>query len=279
MIRNKQKEDQAANKARNKARKEREKAERKRKKAEDKAAKSAEKAEARRLKKRAADASLRSLSNPSTPNDGLETNTHSVSNPSDGKNNHTPAPPTTTLRQNEGMLNNLTPAPPTNTLLQDEGVPNNLTPAPPTITLLQNEGMSNNESEPLTFEQTLKNIKLGIKPTTPLHSHPQTIDLQKKFNEKLFKHKVNHCHYCKERWYDAKGTVDIENNFECHVCERTRKMEDVKVRLMSKENTMDPDPESTKIMLLLPKLTDIEEMFIARVHVVVKVYRLSKGAM
>ena len=31
-------------------------------------------------------------------------------------------------------------------------------------------------------------------------------------------------------------------------------------------------------MLLLPKLTDIEEMFIARVHVVMKVYRLSKGA-
>ena len=61
------------------------------------------------------------------------------------------------------------------------------------------------------------------------------------------------------------------------MCERTRKMEDVKVRLMSKENTMDPDPESTKIMLLLPKLTDIEEMFIARVHVVMKVYRLSKG--
>ena len=56
-------------------------------------------------------------------------------------------------------------------------------------------------------------------------------------------------------------------------------MEDVKVRLMSKENTMDPDPESTKIVLLLPKLTDIEEMFIVRVYVVMKVYQLSKGAM
>ena len=41
---------------------------------------------------------------------------------------------------------------------------------------------------------------------------------------------------------------------------------------------MDPDPESTKIMLVLPKLTGIEEMLIARVHVVMKVYRLSKGA-
>ena len=55
-------------------------------------------------------------------------------------------------------------------------------------------------------------------------------------------------------------------------------MEDVGVRLMSKENTMDPDPESLKIMLTLPKLTDIEEMLIARFHVVMKVYRLSKGA-
>ena len=88
--------------------------------------------------------------------------------------------------------------------------------------------------------------------------HPQTIDLQKKFNEKMFKHKVNHCHHCKERWHDTKGKVDNENNFECHVCERTRNMENVLVRLMSKDNTMDPDPELTKIMLLLPKLMDIE---------------------
>ena len=41
---------------------------------------------------------------------------------------------------------------------------------------------------------------------------------------------------------------------------------------------MDPDPEQTKIMLQLPNLRDVEEMFIARVHIVMKVHRLSKGA-
>ena len=43
-----------------------------------------------------------------------------------------------------------------------------------------------------------------------------------------------------------KGNIDDNNHFECHVCERSRKMENVSVRLMSKENTIDPDPESTK---------------------------------
>ena len=68
-----------------------------------------------------------------------------------------------------------------------------------------------------------------------------------------------------------KGKIDNNNNFKCYVCERTRKMENVNIRLMSKENTMDSDLESIKIILLLPKLMDIEEMFIARVHVVMKV--------
>ena len=131
MKRNKKNEDRAAKKAK----KEREKAENKRKRAEDKAAKSAEKANAKKLRenarKKVETNSLRLLSQSSTPNDGSETNTLAVANPSDGNNNLTPAPPINMLLQNEGVLNNLTPAPPTNTLLQNEGVVNNLTPAPP----------------------------------------------------------------------------------------------------------------------------------------------------
>ena len=75
-----------------------------------------------------------------------------------------------------------------------------------------------------------------------------------------------------------KGNINDNNSFECHVCERSRKMENVNARLMSKENTMDPDLELRKIILLLSKLTNIEEMLIARVHIVIKVYWLSKGA-
>ena len=36
------------------------------------------------------------------------------------------------------------------------------------------------------------------------------------------------------------------------------------------------DPKLHAIINLLPKLTDIEEIFIARVHIVMSVYHLSK---
>ena len=169
MIRNKRKEDRAANKAR----KEREKAERKRKRAEDKAAKSAEKANAKRLRENArmkvTDTSRRLLSQSSTTNDGSETNALAVANPSDGNNNLTPAPPTITILQNEGVINNLTPAPPTNTLLQNEGMLNNLTSAPPTLTVLQNEGVVSDETPAHLNTSASQN-----EATSQLHaSHPE----------------------------------------------------------------------------------------------------------
>ena len=46
---------------------------------------------------------------------------------------------------------------------------------------------------------------------------------------------------------------------------------------MPNENSMDLDPELTNIMLKLPKLTDIEEMLIARARIAMKVRQLSKG--
>ena len=41
---------------------------------------------------------------------------------------------------------------------------------------------------------------------------------------------------------------------------------------------MDPIPELNSILLQLPELTDIEEMFIARVHALMKAHRLSRGS-
>ena len=46
---------------------------------------------------------------------------------------------------------------------------------------------------------------------------------------------------------------------------------------MSNENVMGPDPELTKIMLYLPKLRDIEDIFAVRTHIVMKVYQIRKG--
>ena len=210
------------------------------------------------------------LSQSLSPNDGSETYALAVANPSVGNNDVTPAPPAITILQNEDIVNNLMPAPRANTLVQNEGMLNNLAPAPPALAARQNESVVNDEApaplntsasqnevasqyhashpeaqtniannlasefasklEPLTFEQTLKNIKLNIEPTAPLHLCPKTIDLQNKFNDQLFKHKVHYCHYCKERWCDTKDNIDVDNNFECHAHEKTRKLEDVKVR-------------------------------------------------
>ena len=136
-------------------------------------------------------------------------------------NNLTPASHTITLHQNGVVLKNETQDPLNTALLQNEAASQHDTsPTQAQINITNNFASEfTSESEPATFEQILKNIKLETKPTTLLNFYPQTVDLQKKFTEKLFKHKVIHCHYCKERWYDTKGNVDSENDFECHVCE------------------------------------------------------------
>ena len=56
---------------------------------------------------------------------------------------------------------------------------------------------------------------------------------------------------------------------------KTLANETISICLYSSENNIEP-----KLYLMndqLPKLNDIEEMFIARVHVVISMYRLSKG--
>ena len=175
------------------------------------------------------------------------------------------------------MLNNETTVPPNMSLPQNEDESQHDASTPEAQTNITNNLASNfaSESAAPTFEKNLKSIKQGIKTTIDLHLHPETTKLQCKFIEKTFKHKIHHCHYCKERCYDIKGHVDRDNNFECQKCERTRK--DAKIRLMSNENTMDPIPELNTILLQLPELTGTEQMLIARVHVVIKACRLSKG--
>ena len=58
------------------------------------------------------------------------------------------------------------------------------------------------------------------------------------------------------------------------MCVKTKENNDIAIRMYSKDNNMDP---KFHFMNHLPKLTDIEEMLITRVHVVISVYRLSKG--
>ena len=157
------------------------------------------------------------------------------------------------------MLNNETPASLNTSTPQNEGVSQHDASPPEAHVDVSNDLASEfaSESAPPTFKQILKSIKQGIKPTIDLHLHPETAKMKDKFIEKIFKHKMYHHHYCKKRWCDAKGHIDSDNKFECQQCERTRKDSKILVRLMSNENTMDPIPELSSILLQLPELTDI----------------------
>jgi len=142
------------------------------------------------------------------------------------------------------------------------------------LTLRTNDTLNDPITVPTMYEY-LENIKNGIKPNTELHCHPEIIRIQESFNELIFKHKVHYCQYYHERWYDLKGSYSESNIFECDLCKKTLANETISVHLYSDENNMDP-----KLYLIynhLPKLNDIEEMFISRVYVVMSVYRLSKG--
>ena len=70
----------------------------------------------------------------------------------------------------------------------------------------------------------------------------------------------------------------IPNGHECNDCIRSRNKNGFGVRIMSRENDMDPGHDNI-LMHDLPVLTEIEEMFISRVHVVMQAYRLKGGRM
>ena len=70
----------------------------------------------------------------------------------------------------------------------------------------------------------------------------------------------------------------IPNGHECNDCIRSRNKNGFGVRIMSCENDMDPGHDNI-LMHDLPVLTEIEEMFISRVHVVMQAYRLKGGRM
>ena len=66
------------------------------------------------------------------------------------------------------------------------------------------------------------------------------------------------------------------NQNECKQCFDSRNNVKIGVREYSIENDMDPRIDETLNLFKLPKLNDIEELFISRVHVVMKACRLAK---
>ena len=144
------------------------------------------------------------------------------------------------------------------------------------------ENTSNTENVPIldpndipSIQECIDTIKDGSLPPISLGQHPSTKVLQEKFNNFMYNQSVHHCHYCKERWYGLDGEINNENNFECKKCISDMKKNVMQIRTLSSENDLDPKIES--MYHLLPELNDIEEMFITRVHVVMKVFQIGNG--
>ena len=96
--------------------------------------------------------------------------------------------------------------------------------------------------------------------------------VQEEFHDFMFKKKMFHCKYCKERWFNMHCGASFDD--ECLICEEDRERNN-DVRKMGNENRMDPYPYG--FPQELPKLSQIEEMMIARVHVIMSCYRLEAG--
>ena len=87
-----------------------------------------------------------------------------------------------------------------------------------------------------------------------------------------------YCECCKERWFiNHSKSKEVET-----ICQRCQKEKKKKLYyILSEENDMDPFPWKNGkggFPSHLPVLTEIEEMLIARTHVVMKCYRLHDGA-
>jgi len=129
-------------------------------------------------------------------------------------------------------------------------------------------------SEIPSIKEWLNTIKSSSSPPISFDQHPTTKILQNKYNDFIYNQSIYHCHYCKERWYDFDGEYD-NNIFKCKKCINDRKKNFNQIGTFSSKNDM--DPKIDLMYHLLPELNNIEEMFIARVQPVMKVFRLEKG--
>ena len=91
-----------------------------------------------------------------------------------------------------------------------------------------------------------------------------------------------HCYSCKERWLNTYrgGRVPELNRariFQCEDCTEQSKQTQVNdgCRMLTKDNDMNPFVRFDHYKL--PKLSEIEQMLIARIQTYMKVYKLQGG--
>ena len=148
------------------------------------------------------------------------------------------------------------------------------------------DGLPEFEEPELGIDESLEMIKIGLNPYQPLHEDSQAKAMQTNFLKSIFKQQpaaratrgrhlnpMFHCPICKERWLDSIQAV-IDRLAQCTKCEKH--MAKHNLHLLSAANLM--DPWISYLHLLLPKLNEIEQMLIARIHPFMRVFRLHGGA-
>jgi len=128
----------------------------------------------------------------------------------------------------------------------------------------------------------------GIQPNytainVPLHQHPSIIAAGQLFFSEIRKavDGIYHCPLCKERNLETRRSLKRgSKEAECEKCFESRnnnKIDGRSIRIMTKENFMDPFPNGFPYQIFKLNLTPIEEMLISPVIAVFKVYQLSSG--
>ena len=161
------------------------------------------------------------------------------------------------------------------------------------------------EAANLSIKECFDILDTGKIPSQPLFENQHIQKCQKEFLDKIYHQKQSqkfadpmfHCEVCKERWLTPTRKVRVSRStsrrtsngrggqYQCQTCASQEKAKDVNngTRLFSAENDMDPfNPIDLSFAaryeyLLLPKLNEISQMLIARVHTYMKVFRLQGG--
>ena len=129
------------------------------------------------------------------------------------------------------------------------------------------------------LDDTMQLIVNGVKPSFKLHEHPNMKKRQKLFLESvnhIRKDVMAHCSFCKERWMDTELSTSLGPGRlrQCNKCWK-QSTTVTGIRIYSDANNLDPFPRNDHCNL--PKLTEVQKMFISPVHIYMRVYRLEGG--
>ncbi len=117
-----------------------------------------------------------------------------------------------------------------------------------------------NEDEPANQKQNNVNDNVPVNPLQESAVSAEEKQQLQVVRQKIMEIKMEHCVYCKEKWFDIKL-----KDGKCSKCQKNQKFQAI--------NKMDPGI----IPQALPQLTQIEEIIIAPIHALVQLWQVQGG--